>query len=177
MFASCSKDRNIFVCQLGHTQPIRKYLGSPKGAGGHSDEVNAVRWLVTTFFLVSPSEEVGRICTRRAEVPRLGVDVRVGVWVCGCMCVGIHVCGPVAHISRKQSRCEKCAVIFEVTLPCVVHMAPPPPSLTLAANEGYSSQSRLLVARLTVGVVLGMTNLGSNSHWRHRQLETRMPIQ
>jgi hypothetical protein len=93
MFASCSKDRNIFVCQLGHTQPIRKYLGSPKGAGGHSDEVNAVRWLVTTLYCLAQRRGRENVCSWRSGGPACG---------CGCGRVGCAVgirLWPVAHMA------------------------------------------------------------------------------
>merc|ERR1711935_1202586 len=36
-FASCSTDRMIYVCKLGHTQFLKKFQG-------HNDEVNAIKW-------------------------------------------------------------------------------------------------------------------------------------
>lgn len=36
-FASCSTDKQIFVCQLGAAEPLMRL-------SGHTDEVNAVKW-------------------------------------------------------------------------------------------------------------------------------------
>ncbi|KAI9490658.1 WD40-repeat-containing domain protein [Zychaea mexicana] len=50
-FASCSSDRNIYVCRVGATEPLRKWAG-------HDDEVNAVRWDPTGQYLASCSDDM-----------------------------------------------------------------------------------------------------------------------
>jgi transducin (beta)-like 1 len=49
-FASCSVDKSIYVCKLGHDQPVAKFEG-------HRDEVNAVKWDPTGSLLASCSDD------------------------------------------------------------------------------------------------------------------------
>eukprot|EP00038_Savillea_parva_P031352 m.85467 g.85467 ORF g.85467 m.85467 type:complete len:475 (-) comp9632_c0_seq2:2034-3458(-) len=55
-FASCSQDQSIYVCQVGRTTPIKK-CASGAMAGGHTDEVNAIRWDPSTKYLASCSDD------------------------------------------------------------------------------------------------------------------------
>ncbi|KAG1553263.1 hypothetical protein G6F49_008416 [Rhizopus delemar] len=50
-FASCSSDKTIYVCRLGQTKPIKKWVG-------HEDEVNAVRWDPSGQYLASCSDDM-----------------------------------------------------------------------------------------------------------------------
>ena len=49
-FATCSVDKSIYVCKLGHDQPVAKFEG-------HKDEVNAVKWDPTGSLLASCSDD------------------------------------------------------------------------------------------------------------------------
>eukprot|EP01105_Mastigella_eilhardi_P005220 TRINITY_DN16980_c0_g1_i1.p1 TRINITY_DN16980_c0_g1~~TRINITY_DN16980_c0_g1_i1.p1 ORF type:complete len:556 (-),score=157.25 TRINITY_DN16980_c0_g1_i1:47-1714(-) len=49
-FASCSTDKNIYVCELGKTRPLRSFTG-------HTDEVNAIKWDPTGNLLASCSDD------------------------------------------------------------------------------------------------------------------------
>ena len=49
-FASCSTDRMIYVCKLGHTQFLKKFQG-------HNDEVNAIKWDPSGTLLASCSDD------------------------------------------------------------------------------------------------------------------------
>lgn len=49
-FASCSTDRNIYVCKLGEAEPLHVFEG-------HKDEVNAVKWDPTGTLLASCSDD------------------------------------------------------------------------------------------------------------------------
>eukprot|EP00037_Helgoeca_nana_P032765 m.415302 g.415302 ORF g.415302 m.415302 type:complete len:473 (+) comp29586_c0_seq1:41-1459(+) len=55
-FASCSQDQAIYVCQVGRNTPIKKY-DSGALTGGHTDEVNAIRWDPTAKYLASCSDD------------------------------------------------------------------------------------------------------------------------
>mmetsp|Transcript_36662 Transcript_36662/g.96016 ORF Transcript_36662/g.96016 Transcript_36662/m.96016 type:complete len:482 (+) Transcript_36662:339-1784(+) len=55
-FASCSQDQTIFVCQVGRTTPIKRYDNGTL-AGGHTDEVNAIRWDPSAKYLASCSDD------------------------------------------------------------------------------------------------------------------------
>ncbi|KAF1799057.1 WD40-repeat-containing domain protein [Mucor lusitanicus] len=50
-FASCSSDKTIYVCKVGSTKPLKKWVG-------HEDEVNAVRWDPTGQYLASCSDDM-----------------------------------------------------------------------------------------------------------------------
>ncbi|KAL0083312.1 WD40-repeat-containing domain protein [Phycomyces blakesleeanus] len=50
-FASCSSDKTIYVCRVGSTTALRKWVG-------HEDEVNAVRWDPTGQYLASCSDDM-----------------------------------------------------------------------------------------------------------------------
>ncbi|ORE08595.1 WD40 repeat-like protein [Rhizopus microsporus var. microsporus] len=50
-FASCSSDRTIYVCKIGQTKPLKKWVG-------HEDEVNAVRWDPSGQYLASCSDDM-----------------------------------------------------------------------------------------------------------------------
>ncbi|KAG1377706.1 hypothetical protein G6F61_006497 [Rhizopus arrhizus] len=50
-FASCSSDKTIYVCKLGQTKPLKKWVG-------HEDEVNAVRWDPSGQYLASCSDDM-----------------------------------------------------------------------------------------------------------------------
>jgi len=49
-FASCSTDKNIYVCQLGESEPLHVFKG-------HTNEVNAVKWDPTGSLLASCSDD------------------------------------------------------------------------------------------------------------------------
>lgn len=49
-FATCSTDKQIYVCQLGSPEPLRQY-------SGHTDEVNAVKWSPCKTYLASCSDD------------------------------------------------------------------------------------------------------------------------
>jgi WD40 repeat protein len=66
-FASCSQDQAIYVCQVGRNTPIKKY-DSGALTGGHTDEVNAIRWDPTAKYLASCSDD----CTAKVTVPSPG---------------------------------------------------------------------------------------------------------
>eukprot|EP00041_Stephanoeca_diplocostata_P017506 m.354822 g.354822 ORF g.354822 m.354822 type:complete len:468 (-) comp20726_c0_seq1:233-1636(-) len=51
-FASCSQDMAIFVCEVGRNDPVKKL-----DKGGHTDEVNAIRWDPTETYLASCSDD------------------------------------------------------------------------------------------------------------------------
>ncbi|KAI8377737.1 WD40-repeat-containing domain protein [Radiomyces spectabilis] len=50
-FASCSSDKTIYICRVGQTKPLKKWVG-------HEDEVNAVRWDPTGRYLASCSDDM-----------------------------------------------------------------------------------------------------------------------
>ena len=58
-FASCSTDKQIFVCQLGRPEPLQRFEG-------HQDEVNAVKWdpAGAALPLVSASRVLERAATQ-----------------------------------------------------------------------------------------------------------------
>lgn len=49
-FASCSRDKSIFICQIGQQEPLREFKA-------HEDEVNAVRWSPDGRLLASCSDD------------------------------------------------------------------------------------------------------------------------
>eukprot|EP01104_Vermistella_antarctica_P008141 TRINITY_DN2034_c0_g1_i1.p1 TRINITY_DN2034_c0_g1~~TRINITY_DN2034_c0_g1_i1.p1 ORF type:complete len:473 (+),score=103.54 TRINITY_DN2034_c0_g1_i1:283-1701(+) len=49
-FATCSTDRMIYVCELGKSQPLAKFVG-------HNDEVNAIKWDPSGRLLASCSDD------------------------------------------------------------------------------------------------------------------------
>ncbi|KAI7899633.1 WD40-repeat-containing domain protein [Cokeromyces recurvatus] len=50
-FASCSSDKTIYVCKVGASKPLKKWVG-------HEDEVNAVRWDPSGQYLASCSDDM-----------------------------------------------------------------------------------------------------------------------
>ncbi|ORZ07929.1 WD40-repeat-containing domain protein [Absidia repens] len=50
-FASCSSDKTIYVCRVGSTKPLKKWVG-------HEDEINAVRWDPSGKYLASCSDDM-----------------------------------------------------------------------------------------------------------------------
>ncbi|CAK8681562.1 unnamed protein product [Clavelina lepadiformis] len=50
-FASCSTDMSIHVCKLGVVQPLKTF-------GGHSNEVNAIKWDPSGSLLASCSDDM-----------------------------------------------------------------------------------------------------------------------
>ncbi|KAI8099343.1 WD40-repeat-containing domain protein [Halteromyces radiatus] len=50
-FASCSSDKTIYVCRVGSTEPLKKWVG-------HEDEINAVRWDPSGQYLASCSDDM-----------------------------------------------------------------------------------------------------------------------
>jgi len=50
-FASCSTDKSIQVCRLGHNDPIKSFHG-------HTNEVNAIKWDPQGKFLASCSDDM-----------------------------------------------------------------------------------------------------------------------
>ncbi|CAO3679900.1 unnamed protein product [Rhizopus stolonifer] len=50
-FASCSSDKTIYICKLGQSKPLKKWVG-------HEDEVNAVRWDPSGQYLASCSDDM-----------------------------------------------------------------------------------------------------------------------
>jgi len=50
-FASCSTDKSILVCRLGHNQPIKSFMG-------HTNEVNAIKWDPSGTWLASCSDDM-----------------------------------------------------------------------------------------------------------------------
>ena len=49
-FASCSTDREIYVCKLGQQTALKKFTG-------HKDEVNAIKWDPSGQWLASCSDD------------------------------------------------------------------------------------------------------------------------
>jgi len=49
-FASCSTDKTVHICQVGHNFPLKTY-------SGHTDEVNAVKWDPSGCLLASCSDD------------------------------------------------------------------------------------------------------------------------
>lgn len=49
-FATCSTDKNIYVCKLGEAAPVKVFLG-------HQDEVNAIKWDPAGNLLASCSDD------------------------------------------------------------------------------------------------------------------------
>nr|KAJ3422503.1 Transducin (beta)-like 1 X-linked receptor 1 [Polyrhizophydium stewartii] len=49
-FATCSTDKQIYVCQLGSLEPLRQY-------SGHEHEVNAIKWDPSGTYLASCSDD------------------------------------------------------------------------------------------------------------------------
>jgi len=49
-FASCSTDKQIYVCQLGLVDPLRQF-------SGHEDEVNIIKWDPESSLLASCSDD------------------------------------------------------------------------------------------------------------------------
>jgi len=50
-FASCSTDKSILVCKLGHNHPVKSFLG-------HTNEVNAIKWDPSGTWLASCSDDM-----------------------------------------------------------------------------------------------------------------------
>lgn len=50
IFATCSTDKMIFVCELGKTSPLKCFQS-------HQDEVNAIKWSPSGSFLASCSDD------------------------------------------------------------------------------------------------------------------------
>lgn len=50
-FASCSSDNTIYVCRVGSSKPLKKWIG-------HTDEINAVRWDPSGKYLASCSDDM-----------------------------------------------------------------------------------------------------------------------
>ncbi|KAI9299369.1 WD40-repeat-containing domain protein, partial [Cunninghamella echinulata] len=50
-FASCSNDKTIYVCRVGLTEPLKKWVG-------HEDEINAVRWDPSGQYLASCADDM-----------------------------------------------------------------------------------------------------------------------
>lgn len=50
-FASCSTDKSIHVCRLGHDRPVKTF-------DGHSNEVNAIKWDPSGTLLASCSDDM-----------------------------------------------------------------------------------------------------------------------
>lgn len=50
-FASCSTDKSIHVCKLGHDRPVKTF-------DGHSNEVNAIKWDPSGTLLASCSDDM-----------------------------------------------------------------------------------------------------------------------
>lgn len=49
-FASCSTDKTVHICRVGHPRPLKTYTG-------HADEVNAVKWDPSGSLLASCSDD------------------------------------------------------------------------------------------------------------------------
>eukprot|EP00521_Asterionellopsis_glacialis_P014045 CAMPEP_0195293118 /NCGR_PEP_ID=MMETSP0707-20130614/11706_1 /TAXON_ID=33640 /ORGANISM="Asterionellopsis glacialis, Strain CCMP134" /LENGTH=866 /DNA_ID=CAMNT_0040353755 /DNA_START=24 /DNA_END=2624 /DNA_ORIENTATION=+ len=49
-FASCSTDKTVHICRVGHPRPLKTYTG-------HTDEVNAVKWDPSGRLLASCSDD------------------------------------------------------------------------------------------------------------------------
>ncbi|KAH6599203.1 hypothetical protein BASA50_003231 [Batrachochytrium salamandrivorans] len=49
-FATCSTDKQIYICQLGSLEPLRHFAG-------HEDEVNAIKWESSGTYLASCSDD------------------------------------------------------------------------------------------------------------------------
>jgi transducin (beta)-like 1 len=63
-FATCSNDKQIFVCQLGSLAPLKQF-------SGHKGEVNAVRWDPSGEYLASCSDDFTvKVWTMDSETPK-----------------------------------------------------------------------------------------------------------
>ena len=66
-FATCSQDMAIYVCTVGVQDPIKRFgtpAEGPRDAdsmeaanGGHTDEVNAIKWDAEGKYLASCSDD------------------------------------------------------------------------------------------------------------------------
>jgi transducin (beta)-like 1 len=59
-FATCSTDRNIFVCEIGKLKPVKLFRG-------HADEVNAIKWDPSGSLLASCSDDTTAKIWRLAD--------------------------------------------------------------------------------------------------------------
>ena len=58
VFASCSTDPTIYVCQLSEHLPVKTFRG-------HADEVNCIRWDPSGHYLASCSDDCTlKVCLR-----------------------------------------------------------------------------------------------------------------
>jgi len=63
-FATCSNDKQIFVCQLGSLAPLQQF-------SGHKGEVNAIRWDPSGVYLASCSDDYTvKVWTMDSEEPK-----------------------------------------------------------------------------------------------------------
>lgn len=79
-FATCSQDMAIYVCRIGSDRPLKRFgtpAEGPRDAdsieaakGGHTDEVNAIRWDSEGKFLASCSDDrTAKIWSLEMEQP------------------------------------------------------------------------------------------------------------
>lgn len=68
-FATCSTDKNIFVCQVGSTKPVCKF-------SGHTNEVNAIKWDPSGNLLASCSDDFTAKIWSVTSSPSLVHDLR-----------------------------------------------------------------------------------------------------
>lgn len=63
-FATCSNDKQIFVCQLGALAPLKQF-------SGHKGEVNSVRWDPSGTYLASCSDDFTvKVWTMDSDSPK-----------------------------------------------------------------------------------------------------------
>ena len=73
VFASCSQDRAIHICEVGKALPLQSFTGlgadgSRRPAHGHSDDVNTVRWDPSGTHLASCSDDrTAKVWTRSSD--------------------------------------------------------------------------------------------------------------
>eukprot|EP00936_MAST-01D_sp_MAST-1D-sp1_P000688 g688.t1 len=57
VFASCSTDMAIHICDIGQNRPLRSFKGGSTAKTGHRHEVNAIKWDPSGQLLASCSDD------------------------------------------------------------------------------------------------------------------------